>query len=796
MRLSEAWLRSWCNPQADRQQLAHQLTMAGLEVEAIEPVAAEFSGVVVGEIIAVEPHPNADKLRVCTVNVGEKEPLSIVCGAPNAAVGLRAPTALVGARLPGIKIKKSKLRGVDSSGMLCSASELGLTESASGLMELPLALSPGEDFRTALALDDYAFEIGLTPNRGDCLSVAGVAREVGVIQRLAVEAVTANPVAATITDSFAVTVINSAACPRYLGRVIRGINRDATTPLWMQERLRRSNLRSLGPLVDVTNYVMLELGQPMHAFDLDRLQGGITVRNAKEGERLELLNESEINLTPGSLLIADESGPLALAGIMGGERSGISATTTNLFLESAFFAPEAIAGRARSYGLHTDASHRYERGVSPELPAVAMERATALLLEICGGEVGPVIACSSENDLPTPPTISLRRQRLEKLLGMTLDDGEVTDILQRLELQLQSVDTGWEVTPPPFRFDLSLEEDLVEEIARIVGYDTLPVRPIRSAQEIEAQPEAHTDKGELRRILTGQGYQEIISYSFVDPKWQQKIAPEREGIVLSNPISADLSVMRTTLWSGLLQALAYNLNRQQSRLRLFETGLCFVRDSGGEIVQEERISGVLYGTSLPEQWAVTAKEVDFYDLKGDVERLLQHLLSPAERVEIDFRVASLPALHPGQAAAVIYQERVIGHLGMIHPQLATQLDLPPRVFLFELQLAPLLMGTVPRFTAISSFPSLRRDIAITVKSEISADKVVKCIETTAEGLLVELKLFDVYAGEHIDSGRKSIALGLTLQAESRTLTDDEVEALIARVLKQLEQELGANLRGE
>ncbi len=791
MKFSEQWLREWVSPSVTTEELCHQLTMAGLEVDAVEPVAGKFEGVVVGEVVKVEPHPDADKLRVTLVNIGQDELLTIVCGAANVREGMRVPTAVVGARLPGdFKIKKAKLRGVPSFGMLCSESEIGLAESASGLMELPADAPIGEDLRAYLKLDDVTIELGLTPNRSDCLSVAGIAREVGVLNQLQVNGPAIEAVAGASDDTLPVTVSAPGDCPRYLGRVIRGVNSAAQTPLWMQERLRRSGIRSLGPVVDVTNYVLLELGQPMHAFDLAELQGGVHVRRAEAGEKLKLLNEQEITLDEESLVIADERAPLALAGVMGGEASAVSDDTQDIFLESAFFSPDSVAGRARSYGLHTDSSHRFERGVDPQLAPLAIERATALLLEIVGGSAGQVVEVLDESSLPQRKPIHLRHQRCERILGTTLAKEQIEDILQRLGMELEAVEEGWQVTAPSFRFDIAIEVDLIEEIGRIIGYSNLPsTRPMGSLT-MQPRPEGRIGKRELAALLVDRGYQEAISYSFVDPKMQQCFDPAAEPIALANPISADLAVMRTTLWAGLVPILQHNLNRQQNRVRLFEYGLSFVRQ-GTDIKQENRLSGVVYGGVEPEQWGGATHKVDFYDVKGDVEALLALTNRSAD---FRFVAESHPALHPGQSARIYLGELPVGWLGAIHPTLERELDLHGQTYLFEIEAKALFARNVAKFTEISKFPAIRRDLAVVVAQDMSADAVLDCIRSIAPESLRNLKLFDVYQGEHIDSGRKSLALGLTLQAQSRTLTDEEVDAAIETIVKTLGTKLGATLR--
>lgn len=791
MKFSEQWLREWVNPSITTGDLCHQLTMAGLEVDAVEPVAGEFSGVLVGEVVKVEPHPDADKLRVTQVNVGRDELLDIVCGAANVREGLKVPTAVVGAKLPGdFKIKKAKLRGVPSNGMLCSASELGLAESSAGLMELPDDAPVGEDFRSYLGLDDVTIELGLTPNRGDCLSIAGIARETGVLNQLEVTSPTSDAVTAGCDDTLDIDLRATGDCPRYIGRVIRGVNVKAETPLWMQERLRRSGIRSLGPVVDVTNYVLLELGQPMHAFDLAKINGGIVVRRASEGEKLTLLNDQEVALDAETLVIADAATPLAMAGIMGGAASAVGDDTVDIFLESAFFSPESIAGKARRYGLHTDSSHRFERGVDPQMAEQAMERATSLLLTIVGGTAGPLEEVVSTDDLPHRHPIHLRQLRINRLLGADIAGSEVEDILQRLGMTINRVEDGWHVESPAFRFDIAIEVDLIEEVGRIVGYEQLPSSRPQGSLLMQPQSERRIGRRDFSRLLVDRGYQEAISYSFVDPKMQQRFDPEGEGIALANPISSDLAVMRTTLWSGLMPLLQHNLNRQQERVRLFEYGLRFVKQ-GTDIKQENMLAGVVFGQQMPEQWGAETRRVDFYDVKADIEALLA-----LTRRSGDYRFVpeAHPALHPGQCARIYLEDEPIGWVGTLHPTLERELDLRGNSYLFEIKSSAICDKSVTKFSEISRYPAIRRDLAVVVDEQVTAEAVLECVRSSAPESLVNLKLFDLYAGEHIDSGRKSLALGLTLQAQSRTLTDEEVEAAIEKVVTTLGNELGATLR--
>ncbi|MDX1697552.1 MAG: phenylalanine--tRNA ligase subunit beta, partial [Thiohalobacterales bacterium] len=651
----------------------------------------------VGEVLSVEPHPDADKLRVCRVSIGEGEPLQVVCGAPNVEAGGRYPLAPVGAKLPGdFRIKKSKLRGVESYGMLCSARELGLSDEHAGLMELPAGAQAGQRITDLLGLDDTLIELDLTPNRGDCLGIEGIAREVGTLTRTALTGERIEPVAATIDDVFAVDVAAPAACPRYLGRVIRGVDAAAVTPLWMQERLRRSGIRSLGPLVDITNYVLLELGQPMHAFDLARLSGGIHVRFAGEGETLTLLDEREVQLDAGTLVIADDEQALAIAGVMGGLASGVAESTTDLFLECAFFSPEAIAGCARKYAMHTDSAHRFERGVDPGLQARATERATALLLEICGGSAGPVIEVKSDAHLPAAAPIELRKARIRRVLGMLPEDAEVTDILTRLGMHIHEHDDArWQVTPPGYRFDIAIEADLVEEIGRVYGYNRLPSIPLTGTLEMPPLDESARSIDDYCDILVARGYQEAVTYSFVDPDLQRQVNPSLTPIPLANPISSEMAEMRTSLWHGLIAAMQHNVNRQKTRVRLFEHGLRF-RSENGSTHQETMLAGIASGSRLPEHWDGQGMGADFFDMKQDIEALLAF----AGRT-LDFTRAEHAALHPGQSARIRDGERTVGWLGRIHPRLAAGLDLDPGTCLFELEYTALSRGRLARFRPIS-----------------------------------------------------------------------------------------------
>lgn len=792
MKFSEQWLREWVDPDIDTGTLADRLTMAGLEVDAVSPVAPAFSDVVVGRVVRVDVHPDADRLRVCEVDVGT-DPLTIVCGAPNVAPGMHVPTALVGATLPdGMKIKRAKLRGVESTGMLCSAKELGIGEGAEGLMALPDDTTPGADLRRVLGLDDVTIELGLTPNRGDCLGIAGLARETGVLTGAEVAGPPIAPVAAVHDDTLPIELLAPEACPRYLGRIIHDVDPTARTPLWLKERLRRCGVRSLGPVIDVTNYVLLELGQPMHAFDLACITGGIRVRQAAAGERLTLLDGSEHELAADMLVIADHQRPLAMAGIMGGQESAVGDATHSLFLESAFFAPQAITGRARRAGLHTDSSHRFERGVDFEMPRRAMERATALILEIAGGRAGPVIEAVEPTRLPQRQPITLRARRISRLLGHELEAVRIREILERLGMAVEpGADASWQVLPPSFRFDLAIEADLIEEIARVHGYDRMPTSHPRAALRLRA-PDAKGDRvSDARRLLAARGYHEAITYSFIDADSQRLFDPDLEALKLANPISAETAVMRTSLWPGLVRACEYNLNRQQGRVFLFEYGSNYIKYNN-EIKEENWISGLACGALEQEQWGVQAREVDFHDVKADVEALL---IEVGGRREYRFVPAGHPALHPVQSARIEDADgQEIGWIGALNPRLRDQLEIDHHVIVFAISVDRLDTPPLPRFHELSRFPVVRRDLALIVDEAVPAADLMSALREAAGETLTRLSLFDIYRGKGVDSGKKSVALGLTLQNFSRTLTDGESEVLVADILRHLQDKFGATLR--
>ncbi|MET0610668.1 MAG: phenylalanine--tRNA ligase subunit beta [Pseudomonas caspiana] len=791
MKFSEQWLRGWVSPQVSRDELVARLSMAGLEVDSVTPAAGVFSGVIVGEVLSTEQHPDADKLRVCQVSNGS-ETFQVVCGAPNVRPGLKIPFAMIGAELPGdFKIKKAKLRGVESNGMLCSQSELQVGEGNDGLMELPADAPVGEDFRVYLELDDASIEVDLTPNRGDCLSLAGLAREVGALYAAPVTVPAVAAVPMTHDEVRPVEVLATNACPRYLGRVIRNVDLSRPTPLWMVERLRRSDIRSIDAVVDITNYVMIELGQPLHAFDLAEIHGGIRVRMAEEGEKLVLLDGQEVSLRADTLVIADHQRALAIAGVMGGEHSGVSSTTRDVFLESAFFDQIAVAGKARSYGLHTDASHRYERGVDWQLARKAMERATGLLLEITGGEAGPVVEAVSEKDLPSIAPVTLRAERIEQMLGLKMDPAEVEGLLTGLGLTVSSEAAAqWRVEVPSHRFDISLEVDLIEELARLYGYNRLPVRYPQARLAPQAKAEARSNLPELRRLLVARGYQEAITYSFIDPKQFELFSPGAEPLLLANPISNDMAAMRASLWPGLVKSLQHNLNRQQDRVRLFESGLRFVGQLDG-LKQEPMLAGVVCGSRMPEGWAQGRDVVDFFDVKADVEAILGFA---GALNAFTFVPGKHPALHPGQTARIERDGREAGYVGAIHPELSKTLGLDRPVFVFELILAEVALGKMPEFQELSRFPEVRRDLALLADEGVPATAVLDVIRENAGEWLTDLRLFDVYQGKGIDPHRKSLAVGLTWQHPSRTLNDDEVNAATHKILTSLEERLNATLR--
>jgi len=815
MRIPYTWLSDWVSVPWSPQELGSRLTMAGLELEALEPAAPPFSGVVVAEILSAEKHPQADKLRVCRVATGQGEPIQIVCGASNARAGLKSALAVVGAKLPGdpaaasggLEIRAAKLRGVDSAGMLCSAKELGLADASNGILELPADAPVGKGLRDYLALDDVTLELNVTPNRGDAMSVIGIAREVAALSGGKLKAPAAPVPAAgqaarpavSLRDTFTVHLDAPAGCPKFVGRIIRGVNNTAATPVWMRERLRRAGVRSISPVVDVTNYVMLELGQPMHAYDLAKLDGEIRARFAHAGEKITLLDGKTVDVQPDVLLITDGSGPVGIAGIMGGQRTAVSAETTDVFFEAAYFAPEAVIGRAMRWGLTTDASQRFERGVDPSHQERAMERATDLLLAVAGGHAGATSTQTSKEHLPARPAVTLRRRQLARLLGVGFDDGRVRSTLEGLQMAVASTEDGWRVTPPPHRFDIAIEADLIEEVARIVGYQAIPEEDAQVPQRFGRLPTAVPPERDLLEILAVRGYQEAITYAFVDPQLQARLFPELAGIALANPIASDMSVMRVSLWPGLLKAALENQRRQQDRVRLFEHGARFLATDAGQggtraTREVDTISGVACGHRLPEQWGLPREmrqPVDFFDVKGDVEALLA--ATGAAR-EFTFEPQALSCLHPGRAALLARNGQAVGWLGELHPSLVKALEFTYPPVLFELDVESALAIERPAYCEVSRFPQVRRDLAVVVDESVALSSLTERVTFTASSLLRDLRVFDVYRGPGVEAGRKSVALGLIFQDISRTLTEDDVAALMAAVIADLRVSLNAKIR--
>ncbi|HHY2118629.1 phenylalanine--tRNA ligase subunit beta [Acinetobacter baumannii] len=791
MKISENWLRTWVNPAIDSDTLSDQLTMLGLEVDELAPVAKPFTGVVVGEVLTVEQHPDADRLRVTTVNIGSGEPLQIVCGAPNVRAGMKAPVATIGAVLPGdFKIKKGKLRGVESQGMLCGASEIDLEDKIDGLLELPDDAPVGVNIREYLKLDDNVIDISITPNRGDCFSIRGIAREVAVINQLQMNEPEIKSVDATITDEKKV-VISTDGAPRYLGRVIKNVNVKAATPEWMEQALARSGIRTHSILVDVTNYVLMELGQPMHAFDLAKIEGTVHVRQAKPKEKLQLLNDQEVELQEDVMVIADDQKALAIAGIMGGLASSVTDDTTDIFLESAFFAPLAIAGRARRFGLHTDSSQRYERGVDFELPLIAMNRASQLIQELAGGEFGPITVAEKSDLLPKREAIELKQAQVDQLLGYKVAAEFITDALTRLgcEVTVQA-DGEWSVVPPSHRYDMAIYQDLIEEVARIDGYDNIQI----SLPSMDVQLAKYQDRFEiaqLRQTVVTLGYQEAISFSFADAKLEKQLNPQVSPLMLANPISSDLAAMRSTLLSSLIPCVQYNLNRQQSRVRFFELGLRFDYQNANSIQDLKQIPTlalVAVGSREPESWHAKPQPMDFFDFKGEVEEILA-----AGRVKVEYVRSERPWLHPGQSAEILVDGQSIGYLGRLHPSLENELDLST-TWVAELDQAAVLQSYVSNFTELSRFPSVRRDIALLISDNINVRDIQQLIEKTGGELLDSTWLFDVYTGQGVEEGKRSLAFALLWQHPSRTLEDAEIKSGMDNIIQVLENTYQATLR--
>ena len=791
MKVSELWLREWVNPSLDVQQLAALLTMSGLEIDAVSSVAGAFDHVIVAEVTHTTPHPQADKLTLCEVNTGSGKPLKIVCGASNVRKGLKVALAQVGANLPGgLQIKESMLRGELSQGMLCSATELGLAESSEGILELSEEAPPGADLRNYLTLDDHVLDVDLTPNRADCFSILGIAREVAALTQQTLKALPGQEAQPTTDEELSVKLDAAEACPRYSGRVIRGINSQARTPIWMTERLRRAGLRSIHPVVDVTNYVMLELGQPMHAFDLQKIKGDIVARFSRANETLELLDGQSVTLNDKVLVIADEEKPLAMAGVMGGANSAVEEHTTDIFLESAYFNPLTIAGVARSFGLFTDSSQRFERGVDPELQTLALERATALLVDIVGGKVGPVTSVSEKAHLPSKNEVLFNPAKVKQLTGVSIAADEMAKILQNLGMVVEQNSSEWTVSIPSHRFDIRLDVDLVEEIIRLYGYDKIKGDKMVTAVQAGAINPFEALAMRISQLFTARGYHETISYSFVDPELQQALYPEVKTMQLLNPISSELSEMRAGMWPGLLASMVYNIHRQQTAIKLFENGVIFDLEKGS-LQEHPCVAGLLAGEQGAMNWAEKTAKFDFYDLKGDLEALFDAL----NLKEVSFTAAEHTALHPGKSSLIKINGQTAGWCGVLHPRIADALDLSEEVILFELRLTALFNEETIRYQQISKFPQIRRDLSLLVDNEVSAAQIEASVrQVVSSDWLKAFDIFDVYTGETIPEGKKSLAIALTLQDDKRTLIDSEINAIISAILKKLNEEFSIILR--
>lgn len=787
MKFSENWLRSYVNPPHSSDELAHVLTMAGIEVESVEPVAAVFDKVVVAEVLSIEKHPTADRLKVCNVRTGKtaEDLLQIVCGASNVSTGVKVPCALTGANLPGFTIKKTKLRGIDSVGMLCSAKELGISEAADGLLLLPEDAPVGADFRSYYGLDDNILTLSLTPNRADCLGIFGVAREVAAITAADLCLPVINSISSQTEDTLAVQVIASDACPLYCGRIIHGINLDVLSPLWVIQRLERSGIRPINPVVDITNYVLLETGQPMHAFNLAKITGTIQVRYAQPHENIELLNGSQVDLNPEMLLIADECRPLALAGIMGGLDSGVTQGTTDIFLESAFFSPNAISGKSFHLGFGSDSAYRFERGVDFAATRDALERATYLIQTVCGGQAGPVTEV--KNKLPQRSFVNVRITRIKRILGIDINKQQVNDYFKRLGFEFSLKEDTFNVKPPSYRFDLTIEEDFIEELARIYGYEHIPSHFPRANMAMLPASETERSPMETKQLLVARDYQEVINYAFVDADWELDFVNNSTPITLKNPIASQMSVMRSTLIGGLISNLQFNLNRKQTRVRLFEMGCCFVRDDESDCNQVERIAGLSYGDVVFEQWGVSARNVDFYDVKADIEVLCRGRT-------IHFKKFLHPALHPGKSAQICIEDKSIGWLGELHPRWQKKYGLQKNTILFEISLENLISKSLSVAKEISKFPPVRRDIAIIVNNDISVYSLLVCLFAEKSAIVSDISLFDIYRGKGMENTKKSLAFRVLLQDTEKTLTDEEADFAVTNLIEVLKNKFGATLR--
>ena len=787
MNISTSWLREWISPVVTDEILAEQLTMAGLEVDGIETVAPAFSKVVVGHVVSCEKHPDADKLNLCQVDVGEAETVQIICGAKNVRTGLKVMAALVGAKLPGdFKIKKAKLRGVESFGMICSESELGISDSSEGIAELDVEATIGQDVREYLDLDDHIIELDITPNRGDCFSVLGVAREVSANYNMAF-VMPDIEITATGKSSVATSVSNTSACPKYLTRSIKGIDNSVQTPQWMADKLKSSGQATHSPVVDVTNYVLMELGQPMHAFDLAKIQGDIQVRNAKLGETVDLLNDSTVELKDDTLVITDAKSVLAIAGVMGGEASSTQTTTTDILLESAFFEPVSIAGKARNYGLHTESSLRFERGVDFNITELALDRAAQLVIEICGGKASEITKSVDESALPKLEPITITQAKIQKILGFELDSNWIEEKFINLDFEISDkTSNSWTIIPPSFRFDIRIPADLIEELARLYGYDKLPVQKLSLDANINVIKEAQIDKYDVMQALVSRGYQEVITYSFISEKYQDLINPLAKKITLKNPISADMSTMRSSLWAGLLQTVESNQRRGHTDARFFEIGLCFDGVKADE--QSNKLAGIVSGNRFNAQWSSELQPLDFFDAKADLESLLSFTSAT-----FDFEAAEHPALQKGQSAKISLNGEQVGWIGALSPAVQKELSLP-KCYLYEVDLNAILAGKIAKYESFSSYQQAQRDIALVVDQATPVAALTQSINELKQTHFVSVSLFDVYSGEHIESGKKSVALSLTYQSLEATLADDEVNTKVDEVLALMKDKFSATLR--
>ncbi len=791
MRVPLSWLREFVDFPWSGKELGSRLTMSGFELESIETAAPPFTGVVVAEIVEAAKHPQAEKLQVCKVKAanpsGAAEVLQIVCGAANARAGLKTALATVGAKLPGDKaITAARLRGVESFGMLCSARELGLSDASEGILELPADAPVGKNLREYLDLDDEILELNVTPNRGDAMSILGIAREVAALTRSSVRMpLPMNALA--LQDTFPVKLSAPAGCPKFTCRVVRGINNQIPSPPWLRERLRRAGLRPISPVVDITQYVMLELGQPMHAYDLNKLKGGLEARYARDGERITLLDGRELELTADIVVIADQAGPVGMGGVMGGLDSSCTADTVDILFEAAFFPPAAIAGRGRRFGLVTDAGQRFERGVDPVHQERAVNHATGLLIGIAGGKDGPTHVVEDSSALPRRLEVALRRSRIAGLLGTQIEDNEVKATLESLGMRVLADADGWLVTAPSHRFDINIEADLIEELARVVGFESIPEADAAGSQTVRPLAEQAPVEAQALEILATRGYQEAITYAFVDPDLQARLFPGVKTPVLANAISAEMSVMRASLWPGLVKAALENLRRQQDRVRLFEHGARFEDDG----VETDLIAGIALGNRRPEQWGAAAKPVDFYDVKQDLEALFART---GAFEEFAYVADSQPCLHPGRSARITRRGKTIGWIGELHPELVRSFDFTYAPILFEVEYFPALAAKMPRFEEISRFPRVRRDLAVVVDEKVSLRQLHERVTFAASSLLRDIRVFDVFRGPGIESGRKSVALGLIFQDNSRTLADEDADRLLAAIRADLSATLGAGFR--